>query len=140
MEPVILTNPDLYPDKEVLSSVLGTKFPVWVAMLEQIHSVDPSVTEHWKFYNDGKCWLFRTMKKQKTIFWAGVTAGGFRISFYLSDKAELLIEASQLPLKIRQEFSEATRSTSGRSLTLEMNDIRDVGPAITLAEIKIKLK
>jgi len=55
-------------------------------------------------YNDGKSWLYRALRKKLTIYWVGILKDTFRISFWLSNKAEPLVESSDLPERIKEEF------------------------------------
>lgn len=140
MEPIVLTDPAVTPDNELVFSIIGHKSAYWQRIMNWLSENHRDSSEVWRFYNDGKCWLFRTLKKKKTIFWLGVSAGSFRISFYLGDKAEALIEASDLPEAVKKEFREAKQSTFGRSLTIVVDQPEDAETVIQLMEIKLKLK
>ena len=140
MEPIVLTDKSVKPDDELVFSVIGDKSILWREIINYLHENHADITEEWKFYNDGKCWLFRTIKKKKTIFWIGVTDGAFRVTFWLGDKAEPLILSSDLPDQIKNDFAEAKRYKIGRALSIIMADAEDVGSVITLIGIKMKMK
>jgi len=63
-----------------------------------------NISGNWNYYNDGKQWLFKLVQKKKTVFWAGILSDTFRVTFYFGDKAESLIEASELPSNIKNNF------------------------------------
>ncbi len=63
----------------------------------------------WRFYNDGKRWLFKMVNKKKTVFWSSLITGTFRITFYLGNKAESIIENSDLSQSIKEEFKNAKK-------------------------------
>jgi hypothetical protein len=44
------------------------------------------------------------VRKKKTIFWISLIENTFQVTFYFGDKAEPLIEKSELPEKIKVEF------------------------------------
>ena len=44
------------------------------------------------------------IRKKKTLFWIGILQDTFRITFYFGDKAEPLIENSDLPATMKEDF------------------------------------
>jgi len=127
------------PTDELIFSIIGDKKIFWQRILSYLHDNHTDISEVWRFYDDGKSWLFRTLKKKKTIFWIGILDGTFRVSFYLADKATPLIVQSALPEKIKKEFLN-TAGNKFRSITIKMNDADDAENVIKLIEIKFKLK
>ena len=97
-------------------------------------------TGSWNYYNDGKQWLFKLVNKKKTVFWAGILSGTFRITFYFGDKVEPLLAASDIPEKIKDEFKTAKRYGAVRAISLVINDKTDVGNVMKLIAIKHKMK
>lgn len=102
------------------------------------------ISEEWKYYNDGKSWLFRTLKKKKTIFWIKVLNDTFIIAFWFADRAEPMIEQSNLTASIKNDFKIAKKYKMGRSntrsLALTISNANDIDNIIKLIEIKKKLK
>jgi hypothetical protein len=94
----------------------------------------------WNFYNDGKRWLFKMIYKKKTIFWAGILTDTFRITFYLGNKAETIIENSDLPQNIKEEFRTAKRYGLIRPVTFIVKDKTDVDNVLKMIDIKSKIK
>lgn len=64
----------------------------------------------------------------------------FRITFYFGDKAESLIDNSDLPQKIKDDFKSSKRYGSIRAVSIKMNDSTDVENVKKLISIKTKLK
>jgi len=139
METIVLTDRFTMPTDELIFSIIGDKKIFWQRILSYLHDNHTDISEVWRFYDDGKSWLFRTLKKKKTIFWIGILDGTFRVSFYLADKATPLIVQSALPEKIKKEFLN-TAGNKFRSITIKMNDADDAENVIKLIEIKFKLK
>ena len=139
MEPIVLTDPAITPDKELITSIIGDKSVLWDKIMEHLYSQHKDISEVWRYYNDGKCWLFRTLKREKTIFWVGVQQNTFRVGFWLSDKAEPLIEKSNLPESVKNDFRNAKVTKIGRGLGIVINTLADAEAAIKMAELKIKL-
>jgi len=94
----------------------------------------------WNFYNDGKRWLFKMVNKKKTVFWAGILNDTFRITFYLGNKAESIIENSDLPQTIKEEFKTAKRYGLIRPVTFIINNNSDVDNVLKMIAIKNKIK
>jgi hypothetical protein len=94
----------------------------------------------WNFYNDGKRWLYKMVYKKKTVFWAGILNDTFRITFYLGNKAEPIIEISDLPQRIKEEFRTTKRFGLIRPVTFIINNKSDVDNVLKMIAIKSKLK
>jgi hypothetical protein len=139
METIVLTDRFITPTDELIFSIISDKMVFWQRIITYLRDNHTDITEVWRFYDDGKCWLFRTLKKKKTIFWIGILDGTFRVSFYLADKATPLILQSELPEKMKNEFLNAA-GNKFRSVTIKMNDANDAENVIKLIEIKLKLK
>ena len=139
METIVLTDRFITPTDELIFSIIGDRKIFWQRIVSYLHDNHSDITEVWRFYDDGKCWLFRTLKKKKTIFWIGILDGTFRVSFYLTEKATPLIVQSKLPEEIKNEFLNTT-GNKFRSITIKMSDADDAENVIKLIEIKLKLK
>jgi len=140
MEPIVLTDPNVQPTEELIFSIIGANSVFWENLIDYLYDNHFDITEEWRFYNDGKAWLYRALRKKKTVYWAGVIKDTFRISFWFGDKAEPTLLASTLPETIKEEFRNAKRYAHSRSISIEMHSPEDLQNAIALIELKIKLK
>jgi len=140
MEPIVLLDKMVRPTDEIVFSIIGDKSILWQEIRTYLCEHHTDITEEWNFYNDGKAWLFRTLKKKKTIFWIGVLKDTFRVSFWLGERAESMIELSELPDYLKEEYRNARRYKIGRSLSITMSNQEDVINVIRLIDIKIRLK
>ncbi len=140
MEPIVLNDKSVTPTNDLVFSIIGDKRILWQQILNYLYNNYSDVTEVWRFYNDGQSWLFRTLKKGKTIFWIRVLEDSFRIAFYFGDKAEPIIEQSDLPESIKTNFKNAKRFNTTRGISIEMTHENDVVNAIKLIELKLKIK
>jgi hypothetical protein len=140
MEPLVLTDKSVFPNDELVFSHLGQNSQYWQKLLHAVRTRYPDVQEIWNYYNDGKRWLFRTMQKKKTLFWIGVFDGGFRITFYFGDKAASIIEGSDLPEILKDEFRNGKRFGKIRAISLRVEGPDDIAHAIRLTELKEKIK
>jgi hypothetical protein len=140
MEPMVLNDNTVMPNEQIVFSIIGDKRILWQKIMNYLHDNHTDVTEVWKYYNDGKSWLFRALKKKKTIFWIRVLEDTFRIAFYFGDKAEPMIEQSNLPESIKIDFRNAKRFNTTRGIAIEMAAVADAENAIKLIELKLRVK
>ena len=139
-EKPVLGDKSVYPSEEILFSIFSDKKVIWQKILSYVKDNYKDVTEEWRYYNDGKQWLFKMQQKKKTIFWVSVLKDTFRITFYFGNKAEPLIEGSQLPQSIKDGFREAKRFGSIRPITTVITGVPDIETITILTDIKVKLK
>ena len=139
MEPIYLTDPNVEPTDELINSIIGKNSIYWHKIIKYLSDNYSDITELWRFYNDGKCWLYRTLWKKKTIYWIGILKDTFRVTFYLSDKADSFVEESTLSDYIKEEFWN-TKGSKFRAVTVVMRSEEDFEDVLRLIEIKLKLK
>ena len=113
-----LIDPDEYPDEEVLERHLSETKPVWDSFLAFIKEAHPSFATEWRYYKDGKRWLFKITKKKKTICWVSVFEGTFSTTFYFTDKVEELLKESDLNKEYLEQFANAKKYGKIRPLTV----------------------
>jgi len=133
-----LKDKSVIPDDNLVFGIIGDKSALWQDLMKQMHLKYPDIQELWNYYNDGKNWLFRMMRKKKTIFWIGILPDTFRITFYFGDKAESLIESSDLPASMKADFKNGKRYGKIRAISIEVAGAEDIENARKVADIKIK--
>jgi hypothetical protein len=139
-EELILGDREKYPDEAFLSSILGDKMTIWETIMKYTRDNYTNITGEWRYYNDGKQWLFKLQQKKKTIFWAGVVKGTFRVTFYLGGKAANLISNSSLSDRLKADFMENRQPGKFQSVTIRISGPSDLDDIYKLIEIKIKQK
>jgi hypothetical protein len=135
-----LPDKNIIPDDNLIFSIIGDKKPVWQAIMTHVHENYKETNGEWRFYNDGKQWLFKMQQKKKTIFWIAILQGTFRITFYFGRKAEPVIEASDLPKQIRDDFKTSKLYGTIKAISLKIAGMEDVDTVKKLIAIKSKLK
>jgi hypothetical protein len=140
MEPLVLTDKSVYPDDNLINSIIGNNSIYWKKFRDSIHELYPASEEVWRYYNDGNNWLFRVILKKKTLFWIGVLADTFRVTFYFGDKAEPAIERSSLPDEIKIAFTQAKRYGKIRPVTIKVKSQEDIDHALIVTGIKAAMK
>jgi hypothetical protein len=140
-EVLALSNPNIHPGDELVFSLLGNKKDNWQNILKYLLDNHTDVSWSWNWYNDGKQWLFKVVRKSKTIFWAAIlTTCQFRITFYFGEKAEPLILTSGLPGEIKNSYLNGPLFGKIKAVTLLVNSEEDVNTVKELIEIKLKIK
>jgi hypothetical protein len=129
-----------YPGDEVLTRHLGAMKSVWDMFIDSLHRDYQSVAGEWRYYNDGKNWLFKVTKKKKTMCWVAVYDGFFTVGFYFSDKAEPLLIGSTLQPRYKDQFLTGKRYGKIRAVIVSITDASDLDAVGILMDIKDKLK
>jgi hypothetical protein len=140
MEPIALTDPNVQPSEEIVFGIIGENSQYWDQLIDYLYDNHFDISEEWRFYNDGKAWLYRTLRKKKTIYWIGVISDTFRVTFWFGDKAEPAILASSLPESVKQDFLNAKRYGKIRSISIEIRSPEDLQTVLTLVELSVKAK
>lgn len=139
MESNIFNDKSVKPNNAIVFSIIGGKSLLWQQIMSYLYDNHKDISEEWNYYNDGKSWFFRTLKKKKTIFWFRVLSDTFRIAFWFGDKAEYIIEQSDLTENIKNGFKTAKKmGIMGRCISIEMLDSNDFVNVKKLIEIKLK--
>jgi hypothetical protein len=140
MTVTVLSDKDVYPSDEVIFRIIGDKRPVWEKIMDYTVKNYPASVPEWRYYNDGKQWLFKLQLKKKTIFWIGLVSGTFRITFYLGGNAESLISGSTLSEGIRKEFLSKDQSGHFHPVTITIRDESDLDDIFKLIDLKTRQK
>ena len=139
-EEILLTDKLIYPADDYIFSIIGDKKIFWQNIMNHMADNYKDSSGEWNFYNDGKRWLFKMIHKKKTIFWAAILTNTFRITFYFGNKAESIIDSSDLPQTIKDGFRTAKRYGLIRPVSFKIMNNTDVENVLKLVAIKHKLK
>ncbi len=139
-EKTVLSDKSIVPTDDFIFSIIRERKVHWLRIMNYLSENYPDASGTWNYYNDGKQWLFKYVRKKKTIFWASLLIDTFRITFYLGNKAESVIENSGLPVSIKEEFKTAKKYGLIRPVTLIIRNEEDVDNVLKMIVIKVKLK
>jgi hypothetical protein len=140
MDQIILSDKNQFPTEEIIFSHIGKYKAIWESVFNYIHINHPDFTEQWRYYNDGKSWLMKVIKKTNTIFWLSIIPETFTITFYFGDKAEQSIMKSTISDALKDQFKVGKRYGKIRGLTLIMNKKQNIEFLKELISIKLKIK
>lgn len=139
-EKMVLSDKSVVPTDEYIFSFIGEKKVHWKRIMDYLSENYKVASGNWNYYNDGKQWLFKMVHKKKTIFWASILTGTFRVTFYLGNKADNIIEGSDLPQNIKEEFRTAKRYGLIKPLTFIINADSDLDNVLKMIDLKTKIK
>lgn len=143
MDPPVLTDKNTVPTEIILQNYLGNVKPIWDALQNLVTQRYASFIFEWRYYNDGKSWLCKlqnTQKKPTTVCWLSIYKNYFKMTFYFGDKAELLLNQSQLPPLLKDQFFNGKKIGKIRPITIIMKTMADLEPIPILFAIKEQLK
>ena len=140
LENILLTDKDIYPSDDVIFSIIGDKKAYWQHIINYMSANYKDSSGEWRFYNDGKRWLFKMVNKKKTVFWSSLISGTFRITFYLGNKAESIIENSDLSQNVKEEFKNAKKYGLIRPVSFIIKDSEDVDNVLKMIDLKTRIK
>ncbi len=84
---MLLRDPDTEPTDTALENVMGANLYAQYHQLIELITTEFGMQYEWRYYNDGKAWLFKSTFRKKTVFWLSAWEGSLKISFYFSPKA-----------------------------------------------------
>ena len=140
IENLKFSDKSVVPSDELIFSIIGSRKDIWIALMKHMQDNYKDSAGEWNYYNDGKRWLFKMLWKKKTVFWIVIMEDTFMVTFYFPDRAEPVIEESDLPQKIKEEFKNAKKYGATRGLSIMMKDSGDVENVVKLIGIKCRLK
>lgn len=140
MEQPCLKDPDQFPSGDILSQALGDAKKAWDVFINFIAETKSSFTSEWRYYNDGKAWLYKITQKKKTICWVTVFDHLFKTTFYFPDRAEPVIKESDLDQQFIDQFVNGKHYGKTRGLTIPVQKVEDLEATKILIEIKEHLK
>lgn len=139
-ETLVLSDPAVFPTDDVVFSQLRGEKNKWSAINDYMAEKYTGSAGEWRYYNDGKQWLYKMQYKKKTVFWIGIVEGAFRITFYFGGKAEQAIVKSNLPDDAKDQYLNGERYGNIRAITFRSTDIKDISVIHNAIDLKISLK
>ena len=134
------TDPEQKPDDRIIASMVGKNMDLWILILKLAEESNDDVSGSWNYYKDGRQWLFKFVRKKKTLFWAGIFNNTFIITFYFGDKAEKEVLSGDIPAEIKEGFKTARRFGSIRPVSIPLNEYSDVETVLKLISLKRSIR
>lgn len=133
-----LRDENIYPDEMVLRMILDKSYESYTTLLEVFEKY--GLTYEWRYYRDGKAWLCKVQKKDRTIVWMSAWKGFMQATIYFPEKS---IE-SVYQLNIREDLKMKIQTTKnvGKSkpCIFEIRDETILNDFTKVMELKIDCK
>ena len=137
MEEPVLRDADEYPSDDVLRRRLGRAMASWQALVAYIEEHDPALFGEWRYYRDGKSWLYKATYKKLTLSWATVFRGKFKTTCYFPDRAEPAITGSELPKTYIHQYLSGHRYGKTRAISVDVCKLADLKATKQIMEIRL---
>jgi len=79
-----LVDPEVFPDDGILGQVLENSYAAYTRLLELF--AKHGLNHEWRYYRDGKAWLCKVQKKNKTMVWMSAWKGFMKATIYVPEK------------------------------------------------------
>lgn len=134
----LLRDPGQEPVKSHLREILSEQlYQTYEGLLSILSAL--GLSYEWRYYNDGKSWLFKMTYKKKTVAWLSLWENSLRTSFYFTDKTGAGIKSLEIDSKIKSSFSQNKPIGKLLPLTLEIDRKDKLEDFRRIAEYKIAL-
>ena len=140
MEEPVLRDPEEYPTDDVLCQHLGRAMASWQALMTFIAEHKPALSGEWRYYRDGKSWLYKATHKKLTLCWAAVFRGKFTTTCYFPDRAEPAITGSKLPKTYIDQYLDGRRYGKTRAISVDVRKLADLKATKQIMEIRLQVK
>jgi hypothetical protein len=140
MERPLLNDKDEYPDDAVLERQLGKAKPAWDALTARVASEFPDASLQWQFYNDGKAWLCRLVRKKETVCWLSVWSQYFKTAFYFTARSDEAIEALPIPPELKIAYRTHEPIGKLKPLVIQVKTKKTLDAVFEVVKYKIGLK
>ena len=140
MEEPVLRDQKEYPSDDVLRLHLGRAMASWQALMAHIEQHEPALSGEWRYYKDGKSWLYKATYKKLTLCWAAVFRGRFKTTCYFPDRAEPAITDSKLPKTYIDQYLSGHRYGKTRAISVDVRKLADLRVTKQIMDIRLQVK
>lgn len=129
---MLLRDSAIKPNEQVLKNTLGEEsFAIYQELLDIITN-EFGLEYEWRYYKDGKAWLFKGVNKKKTVFWLSAWEGFIKTNFFFTEKTRSGISDLPISNEIKETFKKAQFTGKLVALILDiekkdqLNDFREI--------------
>ena len=128
----------IIPDQAVLAGILGDSFPAYQALIKLFD--DNQLSHQWRYYRDGKAWLCKVQKKDKTIVWMSAWKGYVKATIYVPEKYMDQVFALEISEERKEYFRQSKNMGKSRACTFEIKTVEVLDDFNKVMQVKIKIK
>lgn len=133
-----LRDEQVFPDETVLRQVLENGFQAYLGLLEIFRR--QQLSAEWRYYHDGKAWLFKVQKKQKTQVWVSARKGFIMATIYLPLKHLDRFFELDIDDSIKQKVEQSKDIMKSRPCTFEIREAGILDDFEKVLKLKTELK
>jgi len=134
----ILKDKDQYPDSNVLKEALKENYKTFQQMEQSISQEPYNLVGEWRYYNDGKAWLYKANYKKKTVFWLTVISTAFIVTFYFNEKNNQGVFSLPIEESLKENLKNAKPIGKLLPLQIEVSNSDPIEDILTLVDYKKK--
>lgn len=138
MDIPIMKDRNIFPDNDVLKKALKDKFEVFQELEISITNDIHKLVHEWRYYNDGKAWLYKAQYKKKTVLWLTVVSTGFIVTFYFNEKNYEGVFGLPIANTIKENFQNVELVGKLHPLQIYVNNFNQISDIQEIIEYKKK--
>jgi hypothetical protein len=138
LDTIQMRDETIIPDQSVLAGILGDSFPAYQALIDLFD--ENQLSHEWRYYKDGKAWLCKVQKKDKTIVWMSAWKGCAHATIYFPEKIMESVYALDISVERRQKICDTKNTGKSKACTFEITSTGVLEDFNILMQFKIKLK
>lgn len=135
----LLRDPQQKPDVKLFKIILNEQLYNVYEELQNILS-EIGLSSEWRYYNDGKSWLYKITYKKRTIAWLSLWEYFFKASFYFTEKTRNGIMKLDIGDDLKSSFIEQGMVGKLIPLILKIDDPGKLEYFRRIAEYKMSIK
>ncbi len=128
----------IIPDDTVLAGILGDSFPAYQALIKLFD--DNQLTHQWRYYKDGKAWLNKVQKKDKTIVWMSAWKGYAQATIYIPEKYMDQVDTLEISEERKEIIRQAKNMGKSRACTFEIRTVDVLDDFKKVMQVKFTAK
>ena len=133
-----LTDPDVYPDEEVLRGALGSAYAAYESLLGLFGK--NGMTHEWRYYFDAKSWLCKVQRKKRTIVWMSAWSGFAKATIYFPGKYVDDVYGLDLGKATMKKIRETKNTGTSKPCIFEIRDESALGDFSRVMQFKLIAK
>jgi hypothetical protein len=140
MDTPVLYDKNIFPDDIVLKKYLGSTKKIYDSFITFLSEKNKECIIEWNYYNDGKSWLCKVVKKKKTICWISIWNKYFKVGFYFGLKYDEEIRKLNINEMLKKKYFETKTIGKIRPLGIKVTESGQLHDIKKIIEFKEKLK
>lgn len=133
-----LRNENIYPDEQVLTSVLGNAYPAYTGLLQLYDRI--GLNYEWRYYHDGKAWLCKVQFKKRTIVWMSAWKEFMQATIYFPEKYLELVWDADISASQKEKIRNTKNVGKSKPCTFELRDASVLADIEKIIQLKLKCK